>query len=519
MYVGDEVEALGHAWDGGTVTLEPTETEPGVMTFTCTRCGGTRTEVIPIPLQSYTVIFDANHGTGRMERQEIARNEYAYLTKNAFTRPGYTFAGWNTAPDGSGTAISNGARVRNLTAEPEITLYAKWKPNTYNIKFYGNGGSGSMSIQTVTYGVPTPLKANVYTRAGYTFSGWNTKTDGSGRAVADGEAVTDLITSGMAYLYAQWTPNRYEIVFQPNGGEGVMEPQSIPYGQYVDLTPNAYTRTGYTFIGWNTRADGSGTAYTNGHRLRNLVYSGTVTLYARWRVNTYTIAFDPNGGSGTMADKTVTYNESAVLPENAFTRDGSAFMGWNTAADGSGTAYADKETVRNLAGSGTIVLYAQWTSGGYRIVFEPNGGSGTRENQAIPYGASVALTANAFTRRGYSFKGWNTRPDGTGTAYANGSTVRNLTTGGTAYLYAQWKPNSYNIKFYGNGGSGSMTHQYLTYGVATPLKANAYTRAGYTFVGWNTKPNGTGTAYADGEAVTDLASSGTAYLYAQWKKN
>ena len=510
-------EALGHAWDDGTVTLEPTETEPGVKTFTCTRCGETRTEVIPATFASYTVIYDANNGTGVMENQEIATNAYAYLTKNAFTRPGYVFAGWNTAPDGSGTALANSARVRNLSSEPEITLYAQWKPNTYNIKYYGNGGTGSMSIQTATYGVPTTLKANVYTRAGYVYAGWNTKADGSGRAVADGEAVTDLITAGTAYLYAQWTPNNYRIVFEPNGGTGVMEPQTVPYGQYVNLTANTFTRTGYTFAGWNTRANDTGTTYNDKHQVRNLLYSGTLTLYARWKPNTYTVRFYPNGGQGSMANKTMTYGVPTALTANAFTRQGYTFTGWNTAADGSGDAYADKAAVTDLATGGTKLLYAQWEANTYRIVFNANGGKGTMEAMTMTYNLSAKLTANAFTRTGYSFTGWNTAADGTGTAYANGRVVYNLVTKGTVTLYAQWKPHSYFVKFYANGGSGSMSVQTMTYGEYANLTTNAFTRTGYTFAGWNTKIDGSGVTYSNGMSVRNLVSSGTAYLYAQWK--
>ena len=511
--------ALGHTWDSGIVTLEPTETQAGVRTYTCTRCGETRTEIIPATSQDYRVVFDANQGEGSMQDQVIPRNTYEYLTKNAYTRAGYGFAGWNTAPDGSGTAYTDGKRVKDLTLGLEITLYAQWKPNTYNVKYYANGGAGSMPIQSAVYAASFRLAPNAFTRVGYTFAGWNTASNGSGTAYADEETVQDLALSGMKALYAQWTPNGYEVVFDPNGGEGGMEHQAMTYNAYATLTPNVYTRTGYKFAGWNTAADGSGTTYADGKKVRNLASDGTVTLYARWKPNTYTIRYYPNGGTGSMAAKSMTYDVPAALTRNAFLRTGYSFTGWNTKADGTGEAYEDRQTVQNLAPSGTKTLYAQWAPNNYEIVFNPNGGEGVMENQIMTYNTSAALTANAFTRTGYSFLNWNTAADGSGLGFANGKTVKNLVSGGKFTLYAQWKPHTYNVKFYSNGGTGSMPSQLMTYGVSTALNANVFTRTGYSFVGWNTAADGSGTAYTDGRAVKDLAVSGTAYLFAQWKPN
>ena len=136
---------------------------------------------------------------------------------------------------------------------------------------------------------------------------------------------------------------------------------TVTCGEYAALTENAFTRTGYAFNGWNTAADGSGTSYANGKSVKNLAAGGTVTLYAKWRPNTYSVKFYSNGGTGTMAIQRLTYNAPAALTGNAFTRAGYSFAGWNTAKDGSGTAYADAQEVENLARSGTVALYAQWT--------------------------------------------------------------------------------------------------------------------------------------------------------------
>jgi len=145
----------------------------------------------------------------------------------------------------------------------------------------------------------------------------------------------------------------------------------------------------------------------------------------------------------------------------------------------------------------------------YTATFNANGGTGsmTAETDSSP----TALTANAFSRAGYTFTGWNTAANGSGTAYANDA-VYPFTASVT--LYAQWKANpSYTVTFNANGGQGSMTAE--TKSTATALIANKFTRTGYTFTGWNTAANGSGTAYAN-DAVYPFTASVT--LYAQWKK-
>ena len=480
---------------------------------------GTKTLYAQWTPNTYTVVFSANGGTGTMGNQSMTYGVSTVLTANAFTRTGYSFTGWNTKSNGSGTAYSNGKAVKNLATGGTVTLYAQWKPNTYTIRYNANGGTGSMTSQPMTYGVYDVLTSNVFTRNGYTFNGWNTKADGSGTAYTDGKTVRNVAASGIVTLYAQWKPNTYTVKFNANGGSGSMANQTMTYGVSTELRKNGFTRTGYTFSGWNTKANGSGTAYSNGRAVKNLAVSGTVTLYAQWKPNTYTIKYSANGGTGTMSSQTATYNQAITLRTHTFTRTGYTFSGWNTAANGSGTVHTDGESVKNLALSGTVTLYAQWTPNPYTIVFNANGGTGSMARQAMTYGVSAALPANTFTRTGYTFGGWNTKADGSGTSYSNGYTVKNVATGGTVTLYAKWKPNVYSIKYNSNGGTGTMAVQKLTYDVSAALTSNAFTRTGYTFTGWNTAADGSGTAYTNGKTVLNLALSGTVTLYAQWKAN
>jgi uncharacterized repeat protein (TIGR02543 family) len=125
------------------------------------------------------------------------------------------------------------------------------------------------------------------------------------------------------------------------------------------LTANAFTRTGYTFAGWNTAADGSGTPYAD---MASYPFNASVTLYAQWTAQTYTVTFEANfpagakGGTGAMAPETG--SAPAALTANAFSLPGYSFAGWTTAANGSGTAYADKASYPFNA---SVTLYAQWT--------------------------------------------------------------------------------------------------------------------------------------------------------------
>ncbi len=194
----------------------------------------------------------------------------------------------------------------------------------------------------------------------------------------------------------------------------------------MNLTSNGFIRTGYTFTGWNTLENGSGTAYSDGASISNL--TADLLLYAQWSANTYTVTFDGNGStSGTTASVSVTYDAGSVaLTANGFSKTGYSFAGWNTQADGEGTAYADGQEVSNLTSS--LTLYAQWTADTYVVSFDGNGStSGTTDSVSVTYDAGpVQLTSNGFSRTGYTFSGWNTQADGTGTSYSDGDSVSNL---------------------------------------------------------------------------------------------
>ena len=486
---------------------------------------------------SYTIQYDGNNADGGdMANQSMTYDQAANLTANSYTKTGYTFAGWNTRPDGAGTAYGNEQSVVNLTPDGGsiITLYAQWHANNYKVAFDGNtADSGSMSDQPMAFDIEVNLTANAYTKTGYTFVGWNTEKGGEGTAYTDGQTVVNLtaVEGETVTLYAQWRANKYIIYFDGNTADGGSTPeQAMTYDTAATLTANGYTKTGYTFIGWNTQLDGGGMAYDDGQSVINLTLNDdeTVTLYAQWHANSYTIHFDGNtADSGSMTDQSMTYDQAASLTANGYIKTGYAFVGWNTQPDGGGTAYTDGQTVSNLTSEegGTVTLYAQWRANNYTIHFDGNtADGGSTPEQAMTYDQAASLTTNGYTKTGYTFMNWNTQRDGGGTAYTDGQNVSNLSSkeGDSVTLYAQWRANRYTVQYDGNTADGGSTpEQAMTYDQAASLTVNGYTKTGYTFTGWNTQPDGGGMAYDDGQSVINLApvEGETVTLYAQWRAN
>ncbi|MBR4529096.1 MAG: InlB B-repeat-containing protein [Lachnospiraceae bacterium] len=499
----------------------------GVTNLTA-EAGGIVTLYAQWVINTYTISYDANEGTGSMADTPATYDVNVTLRANTFTRTGYIFNGWNTLPNGRGTAYADGAVVKNLTAEGNatVTLYAQWTAITYTIRLDANGGTGTMADVTVRYDESKNLPRNTYTKAGHSFAGWNTEADGSGTDYADQARVSNLanVSGAIVILYAKWNPYSYTIRYDANGGEGTMADTAATCGANVTLTANTYTKTGYRFTGWNTAANGSGTAYADEAVVKDLATTSgaVVKLYAQWAANTYTIRYDANGGDGTMDDTAAVYGESKALRSNTFTKTGYHFDGWNTEADGSGTRYANGASVDSLTAEqgGIVTLYAQWWYNSYVISYNKNGGSGSMGTNDGHYGEEATLLLNRFRRTGYHFTGWNTKADGTGTSYADGATVLNLTAedNGEVTLYAQWAVNTYTVRYDANGGEGTMADTAATYGENVTLRENTFTKDSYRFNGWNTAADGSGRTYADKASVSNLTADHGAIvtLYAQW---
>ncbi len=470
---------------------------------------------------TYTVRFHSNYGGEDVTTdQTFTYDQSQQLTANAFTRTGYAFDGWSTTSDGAVT-YTNGESVSNLTTTEGaiVDLYAHWTPITYHITYDAAGGqvpSNSPTTYTIESGnITIPILG----RTGYTFLGW------TGTDLTEPTQVVTIPagSTGDRSYTANWSIINYTITYNLNGGEwpeGQIHPDTYTY-ETPTFTIGTPTITGYRFLEW------SGDNPTiRQHSTGNRAYS------ASWAVIGYTIHFNANGGEGSMRDQTVVYDYTFNLTANAFTRTDYVFAGWNTKADGTGTAYTDGQSVSNLTTThnDTINLYAQWTTA-YTIHFDANGGIGNGGMDTMPdlhsmpdlhtvYGSEVIIPHQNFIRTGYTFSGWNTKADGTGTAYTSGQSVSNLTTtpNDTVNLYAQWTPITYTVSFNANYGEGTMSYMDFTYDEAQNLTANAFTRTGYIFDGWNTRLDGTGESYTDGQSVSNLTTTNcaTVTLYAQW---
>lgn len=423
-----------------------------------------------IPAKSFKVTFNANGGSCSTASRDIA----------------CTFTKWNTKQDGSGASyVAGGSYIADMTA----TLYAQWTNNKVGA-------------------LPSASKT------GYSFNGWYSSSTG-GSKISD-----STIVAGNTTYYAQWTAIGYKIAFNGNGStSGTMSDFAMTYDAAKQLTANTYSKTGYSFGGWNTKADGSGTTYTDKASVKNLTSTkdSMVTLYAQWTANDYSISFNGNGSTiGAMSNLSMTYNVAKSLTENGFSRTGYSFTEWNTKADGSGTTYANKASVKNLSSTkgATIILYAQWSAKAYTITFQANGGTCSPISKSVTYNSMYGVLPTP-TKTGYVFNGWYTAS--TGGTKVTADTKVTITAAQT--LYAQWTAIGYTIAFNGNGStSGSMTNLSMTYDVVKNLTANTYSKTGYSFIGWNTKTDGSGTTYADKASLKNLASTkdATVILYAQW---
>ena len=200
---------------------------------------------------------------------------------------GYTFEGWSL--DAAGSSVISGTAPANLTVEEDscVTVYAQWKANEYRILFNGNGSDpGMMEAQTCAYDQEAELPECAFSRTNYHFTGWNTRADGTGEQYDEGESIKNLTAQadGTVNLWAQWEHDAYTVCFDASGGEGYMPDEEIWTGIQVELPVNVFARDGYTFAGWNTQADGSGTLYEDHASIKDLADPGdTIVLYAQWQ--------------------------------------------------------------------------------------------------------------------------------------------------------------------------------------------------------------------------------------------
>ena len=260
------------------------------VTKKCTYCGYEE------KVKEYQVklTYDANGGEGTIASATGAAGESVTVAENGFTLNNYTFTGWNTKADGTGTAYKPGDSF-TLTDEDTV-LYAQWSKNApaqVNVSYDANGGAGTMESVTGDVGSEIVVQQSGFARSEYTFTGWNTQADGKGTAYKAGDSFT--LTEDTV-LYAQWSKNapaQVKVSYNANGGSGTMEPVTGDVGSKIVIRQSGFTRSEYTFTGWNTQADGKGTAYKAGDSF-TLTDKDTV-LYAQWSKNSGSAGTGTNG--------------------------------------------------------------------------------------------------------------------------------------------------------------------------------------------------------------------------------
>lgn len=461
---------------------------------------------------------------------------YSTLAYKSASKSGYTFMGWDTNASTYDADWTSG----NKTVTSATTFYAVWKSNTtnsrevtgspatgtgsYTVSFNGNtntGGStssvtgtidytykrtqnyklqynynltsskevdssyGSNSLDTTTYNEIT-LPDNGFTKTGYHFDHWALGS-ATGTAYNEGDAYTG---SGNTTFYAIWEIDTFLVSVAVNG-TGSVSPTSIanvPYGSAISVDENTLTINGTTV----TATPGSGYRFTSWSNANGTITANR-TITANFELADFTVTLNKQGGTGGDSSVIATYGQAmpTITPP---TRDGYIFGGYFIDSECNGAQYynADGTSARNYDITSETTLYAKWTAIDYTVAFDKNfsvsGSSseanwGTMANINATYDEDIKLISNAFKRNGYSFLGWARSSTASSATYANGATVRNLTTknGDTVTLYAVWRVENHTVTYDTNGGANiNSTNGNFGSTITLPTP----TRTGYSFAGW-----------------------------------
>ena len=547
--------------------------------------------------RKHIITFNMNGGVGSIDKIEVAYEGQLYKLNNLPKRSEYIFLGFYDNKDykkGKQYYDENGESVRNYDKASNTTLYAGWKENkiiveteqpeptiskptkqetkknNYIIDYNGNGGSGSISSQTVESNKKVVIKSNTFTRSGYIFTGWK---DGNGNSYNSGESIK--IVSNIT-LYAQWV----------GCGSGTFSAgakcSECAKGYYstgstnsnCTACPSGYTTSGmgskskescYIMCNNNTRVttvDGkcNGSCNSGATISSHIVYSGKTSPTCSTKE--YKITAEANGGTigiyGDQSGGATSNNNYAgfILYTNAIPGvEYTITMSSAKSTKGSATKFSTRcydmtsdatlSRIDNFLGSNisykitcpatanadhqlVIPIYyglAGSTAGNHMtfkdIKITANMGwtdqSSTTTTKQVSAG-KVYISLPVVVRPGYTLTGWNTHANGTGTKYNNNENI-NITSNTT--LYAQWKKTSeeiktYTITFNANGGSGNMASQKVNANIQTKINENIFKRDNHTFIGWNTQANGSGTKYNNNG---NISITNNVTLYAQWQKN
>lgn len=443
----------------------------------------------------YTIDYWLNGGYFLQTPQNIFTVESGLLEIPLPEKNGAVFEGWYTAADYFGEPIT-----QIQCAGENVQLFAKWSDAVYTVRYELNGGvlHGEENPESVTSAGGYELKAPV--RQGYIFLGWYDQPYGGERYESVGGDSAKNIT-----LYALWQKcdDLFTVYYDLNGGEPNAEnPVSVGAGEVHKL--NGASRTGYTFLGWNTEKDGGGEYVEYLYGVDETLY-----LYAIFEPKAYVIRYIFEGayeGEETNPN-TVVFGESVtLLPVELY---GHEFIGWYDAKEGGNKIEViDKSNILTFT-----ALYARFKPLRFTLTLQACGGAfasdgadRTEHTLTIRFGETITLPDCSLT--GHDFLGWNEHADGSGEFYKSFTGME-----GDQSLYAVYAPKEYLIRYEYDGvfENGKVNPNYITYGETVVL--HPVYRPGYEFVGWFDAKEG-------GEQVTVLDKSNIseiAWLYARYK--
>ena len=515
--------------------------------------------------ENYTLTYDNNGGSGCTSKSMNYGDEYGTLCTPS--KRGYAFVGWfdnnyknsplnyyaDTYSDLKNAfgydanrlykhyfeyGLKEGRRISQYISsdiyntEGNKTIYAGWKGVVYKINYNANGGTGTMESNNAEFGTNVTIKNNGFTRDGYTFAGWTTKSNGTDDGYgwtgwsgtwnyADGQYG---IAENKLVLYARWKKNKVYIKLDANDGSVTKE--TSKGGTYTTDSSGIISRNGkniFHTINYGEKMNSSGLANYNNKDYLYITKNGSI----------------------------VTKNKEWICLSGC-TTNGKVYSQYE--------AYSSDDFCDAKEKSCTVVLGVNWKNENYTLTYDNNGGSGCT-SKSMNYGDEYGTLCTP-SKRGYAFVGWfdNNYKNSPLNYYADTySDLKNAfgydanrlykhyfeyglkegrrisqyissdiyNTEGNKTIYAGWKGVVYKINYNANGGTGTMESNNAEFGTNVTIKNNGFTRDGYTFAGWTTKSNGTDDGYgwtgwsgtwnyADGQYGI---AENKLVLYARWKKN
>lgn len=409
-------------------------------------------------------------------------------------KEGYDFVGWDYN-------FSNPI-TRNIEAK------AIWVPKQLYIHYYPNGGVGDEYLEYVRYKQSIEvITSESYTRVGYTFSGWNTKPDGSGDGFLAGESIPQFLYTHNVELYAQWSINSYTLGYSGNISEAgmVLGAGEYDYGSTAELV--AVTNDGFTWNGWY---DGNGDLITESAELEILFMESDILYFAKWSRNRYSVLLDAVGGAVDIQTQEVVFGENYSLPVP--TRNEAVFCGW---VNGLGELVTNSlgNPLSAWSGLKNVTLYAKWSINKYNLTINPNkSGNGTVSGAGSwEYGATVNIVASP--NDGYKFVGWYE-----GDVLISDSKSYSFAMPSRAVVYtAKFEVRGYIITL--NSMGGVLEESSVEVLFNKPYRLAVPEREGYSFSGWYLGSVATGRQMTDNKgnclALWNIKTDVT--LIAKWE--